>query len=80
MAIIHEEVFFDGAEVSIMVSERKKDEFREQWQIIGIDVSSFDNYSPKKLRELGRWLVKQGNRIGKEYKSNGAPKKKCTDK
>jgi hypothetical protein len=33
-----------------------------------------ERMSPRELRELGRWLVKQGKRLGRQYTSSGSPK------
>lgn len=72
MAFIKEEIEHDELNVTITVLEREKSEASEPWSIINIEVDNFENYSPKELRRLGKWLIEQGKRIGREYKSNGA--------
>jgi hypothetical protein len=58
-----------------MVVERAKHECREPWHFVRLEIDSRNGYmSPKELRELGRWLMTEGKRLGKQYKSNGAPK------
>lgn len=62
-----------GAE--LMVVERESQECREPWHFVHLEFDGHGEYmSPKQLRELGRWLVAEGKRLGKQYKSNGAPK------
>jgi len=76
MALIHEETKHElGAR--LMVSERAKDETRDPWRFVSVEMDGFDNLTPTELRTLGKWMVQQGRRIGREYKSNGAPKAKC---
>ncbi|UJB30281.1 hypothetical protein [Chromobacterium sp. Beijing] len=75
MAIVHEETSHDDLPVTIMVSERTKGEFRPPWEMIDLEFDSFQRLTPTQLRQLGRWLIQEGKRIGREYKSNGAPKK-----
>ncbi|PTU71457.1 hypothetical protein [Chromobacterium haemolyticum] len=75
MAIVHEETSHDDLPVTIMVSERTKGEFRTPWEMIDLEFDSFQQLTPTQLRQLGRWLIQEGKRIGREYKSNGAPKK-----
>lgn len=60
-----------------MVTERYGSEMRDPWRIVSLSLDRFHtDLTPRELRELGRWLVKEGKRIGREYKSNGAPKAK----
>lgn len=76
MGIIHEEVEFstwDGT-ARISVIEKEKGECVEPWLICSVEVDRFGKFSPKELRALGRWFINEGKRIGREYKSNGAPK------
>jgi hypothetical protein len=77
MGLIHEETkHASGAE--LMVVERQGNEVRDPWHFIGLDVDRFNGYmSPKELRDLGRWLIAEGKRLGKHYKSNGAPKEQA---
>ena len=75
MGICREETKHPDFPVSFMVVERKKDEFCEPWRIVDLELEfTGERFTPKELRELGRWLVQQGKRIGREFKSNGAPK------
>ena len=75
MAIVHEETQHKYLPVTISVTERVGNECRPVWEIVSLEYDSFENLSPKQLRELGKWLIGEGKRIGREYKSNGAPKK-----
>ena len=75
MALIHEEIEHELGP-RLMVSEREEGETREPWQFISLEMDGFDEMTPTELRTLGKWLVQQGRRIGREYKSNGAPKSK----
>jgi hypothetical protein len=74
MGRIREEIKHNsGAE--LMVVERQGNECREPWHFVRLDVDGHSGYmSPKELRDLGRWLIAEGKRMGKQYKSNGAPK------
>lgn len=73
MAFIRESIKNKILDAEIMVLEREKSEFYDPWHIISLEVDSIDgNITPKQLRKLGKWMVKEGKRIGKEYKSNGA--------
>lgn len=74
MGLVREEVAHaSGAE--LMVVERTKNECCDPWHFVRLEVDSSGSYmSPKELREMGRWLIAEGKRLGKQYKSNGAPK------
>ncbi len=73
MARIHERIEHEsGAELT--VSERHPTEAREPWKCITLRMDDFEELTPKELRALGKWLTQQGRRIGRTYKSNGAPK------
>lgn len=75
MAIVHEETAHETLLVTITVTERVAGEERPAWEMIGLEYDSFERLTPKQLRQLGKWLMQEGRRIGREYKSNGAPKK-----
>lgn len=72
MGIVIEEVRCEDAAATIMVIEKVPGEMVEPWRIVNLEVDSFENLTPKELRKLGRWLMTEGKRIGREYKSNGA--------
>lgn len=72
MGLINEKTRNEIAETTITVVEREKGEMAEPWKFISLEIDNMETLSPRELRELGRWLVKEGKRIGKEYKSNGA--------
>lgn len=72
MAFVKEEIKHDVFDATITVLERESSEFSEPWNIISLEIDSFENCTPKELRKLGKWMVEQGKRIGREYKSNGA--------
>ncbi|MFP5340229.1 MAG: hypothetical protein ACLGIW_17330 [Gammaproteobacteria bacterium] len=74
MGLIREEVEHDELPATIMVVERQDGETMEPWRFIGLECDHFERLTPLELRKLGHWLVKEGKRIGREYKSNGAPK------
>ena len=77
MALIREETTHPIYDVELMVTQRYAPEVRDQWRIVTMTLNRFSNdLTPRELRDLGRWLVKEGKRIGREYKSNGAPKDK----
>lgn len=75
MGIVREDISHEYIDVTISIIEREKDEIRDPWRFARIEIDSFDSLTPRELRDLGHWLVKQGKRLGKEYKSNGAPRK-----
>jgi hypothetical protein len=74
VGIVNEETAHDEIQASIMVVERTKGEMVEPWRIVGFEFDHMDRLTPSELRTLGHWLVKEGKRIGREYKSNGARK------
>ena len=76
MGFVTEEIEHDELPVKLTTVERDKEsgECREPWRFIGLEFDHFEELTPPELRRLGRWLVQEGKRIGKEYKSNGAMK------
>lgn len=74
MALIHEELKHEYLPVSLTVSEREKRETIAPWAIVHCEVDGMERMTPRELRELGHWLIQQSKRLGREYKSNGAPK------
>ena len=74
MGIIHEEIEFQTWETTarVVVIEKEKGECVSPWLICSVEVDGFGKLTPKELREFGKWLIKEGKRIGREYKSNGA--------
>ena len=76
MGYVTEEIEHDELPVKLTTVERDKasGECREPWLFIGIEFDHFEQLTPPELRKLGRWLVQEGKRIGREYKSNGAMK------
>lgn len=72
MAFINEEIEYEVFDASLTVSEREKSEFSNPWSIISLEVDNYGNCTQRQLVVLGKWLVSQGKRIGKEYNSNGA--------
>lgn len=74
MGLIREEVEHVELPVTISVVEREKGEMTEPWRFIGLEFEHFERLTPPELRKLGHWLVKEGKRIGREFKSNGAPR------
>lgn len=80
MAIIHEETSHSDLPATILVTERTKGECRMPWEMISLEFDSFEWLTPVQLRQLGKWLIQEGKRICREYKSNGAPKNKGGEK
>lgn len=74
MGLIREETKHDSLDAELVVVERRGGEFMDPWRFIELRVDGFEKMTPKQLRNLGRWLQQQGRRIGREYKSNGAPR------
>lgn len=76
MGLIHEEVTHPEFEnVELMIIQREAGECVEPWRIAELSINHRrERFSPKELRELGHWLIAEGKRLGREYKSNGAPK------
>ena len=74
MGLVREEVQHDELPMTISVIEREKGEMTEPWRFVGFEFDNFERLTPPELRKLGHWLVKEGKRIGREYKSNGGPR------
>lgn len=74
MGIVREQLTHEIGEAEIMVVERSKREVCAPWEIVSLRVDDMGRMTPKQMRELGRWLQREGKRIGQQYKSNGAPK------
>lgn len=79
MAYIKEEIKHEYLqEVELQILEREKFEYADPWRIATLQIDA--KLSPKEMRELGKWLIQQGKRIGREYKSNGESKVKAHTK
>jgi hypothetical protein len=74
MGIIHEQTRHEFLPAEVMVDERGERESREPWKCIHLEVDNMERLTPKELRDLGKWLQQEGRRIGRAYKSNGAPR------
>ena len=76
MGIIHEEIEFETYEATarLMIVEKEKGECVTPWANCMVEVDGFGRFTHKELQQLGRWLIREGKRIGREYKSNGAKK------
>jgi len=74
MAFITEEIEYENPWVKIVTVAKQKGEDIPAWKFISIELDGFERISPSELRDLGNLLVKEGTRIGKEYKSNGSMK------
>ena len=77
MGLVREETKHETLPAELMVVEREKRECREPWRFVELRVDDFHKLTPRELRDLGRWLQQQGRRLGREYKSNGAPRLCC---
>ena len=73
MALVHEELEHELG-LKLMTSERVEGETRDPWRFVSLEMDSFENLTPHELQTLGEWLIAQGKRIGREYKSNGGRK------
>ena len=62
-------------DVEIVVDEKSKDETREPYDIVSLDISFSSIRQPDELVELGKWLIEQGTRIKKQYTSTGKLRK-----
>lgn len=74
MGFVTEEIEHDELPVTLITVEREAGETREAWRFVSLEFDHFERLTPPELRKLGRWLVHEGKRIGREYKSNGAMK------
>lgn len=74
MSIIHEETCHAHLKVEFSVSERTAGETRDPWSFVHLEIDSMIDMTPREMRNLGRWLIDEGRRLGREYKSNGAPR------
>lgn len=77
MAYVREETKHEDFPATLTVVQRRPEtgECIPNWEFISLEWDGFQRLTPKQLRELGKWLVQEGKRIGKEYKCNGAKKK-----
>ena len=73
MGVVHEEVHHDFLDASFTVDEREDGSCRDPWRFVSLEID-FGRITPKEMRNLGKWLMSQGKRLGREYKSNGKPK------
>ena len=81
MGIIHEDIKHPDFPVSITIVEREKGEGVEAWRVADLEIEfTGERFTPRELRELGRWLIQQGKRLGKSYTSKGAPRATKTQK
>ncbi|MBB6003884.1 hypothetical protein [Arcicella rosea] len=70
--VVQESVEFDSI-ITVQILEKEK----RDWDIVDLELA-FEGkvqITPKKMRELGKWLINQGKRIGKEYNVNGKKKR-----
>jgi len=74
MGIIREEIHHEEFKVGITVDEKEDGEVVEPWRFCCLEVDSFEDFTPKELKQLGLWLVQEGTRLGRQYTSRGAPR------
>jgi hypothetical protein len=74
MGIIREQLTNEIGKTEVAVVERTKRESPRPWEIVFLRIDDMGRMTPKQMCELGRWLQREGKRIGQQYKSNGAPK------
>lgn len=74
MGIVREETKHETLAAEFMVVEREPRETREPWRFVALRVDDFEKLTPREMRDLGRWLQREGKRLGREFKSNGSPR------
>lgn len=74
MGLIRDERSHEHLPATVMVVEREKGETAWPWRFVRLEVEHFERLTPPELRKLGHWLIKEGKRLGREYKSSGAPR------
>jgi hypothetical protein len=76
MGYILEETFHPTLdEVTITVDEKTKDEIREPWAIMSLNISFSNIRTPDDYIELGKWIAENATRIKREYTSTGKKRK-----
>jgi hypothetical protein len=75
MAIVIEELQHEPTNVNVCVTQRQDGEDHEAWRIISVEMDGYERITPREMRDLGRWLVRESKRIGRAYTSSGAPRK-----
>ncbi len=73
MGYVHQTIIHELG-VMIKVEESDNDSLSEPWKIISVEFDDMESITPRELIILGRWLIYQGMRIRREFKSNGAPR------
>lgn len=75
MGLIKEKIYHPTLiNVDIIVDEHSRDEVREPYDIINLDIAFSDIKTPDDLIELGKWCVEQGERIKDQYTPKGKSK------
>ncbi len=74
MGFVTEEIAHDELSAVLTTVEKEAGETRDQWRFVELEIDRFERMTPRELRLLGKWLVKEGKRMGREYRSNGAMK------
>lgn len=75
MGPLRERSRHDTLPVGIAVYGREDAQKRGAWKIATVDVTCMTRLTPMEMREMGRWLVAEGKRLGREYTSTGESKK-----
>lgn len=75
MGYIKEETKHPDFDAEIVVDEKIKDEVCDEWEIVGLSISSFTVRTPDDLISLGEWLVENGKRIKQQYTPKGKKRK-----
>ena len=75
MALVIEETQHEPTNVNVLVTQRQDGETHEAWRIISVEMDGYERITPREMRDLGRWLVRESKRIGRTYTSSGAPRK-----
>jgi hypothetical protein len=72
MALVMEETQHEPTNVKVLVAQREDGETYEAWRIISVEMDGYERVTPQELRDLGRFLVRESKRIGREYTASGA--------
>lgn len=57
--------------IQIDVLQKDNETYWQPNAICDIAIDTMKSYTPNQLKEIGRWLISEGKRIGKTYTSTG---------
>lgn len=58
------------------ITEKTKDEYRDPWHIISLEIEIINNYTPQQVYDLGKYLIALSKRVRKQYTASGKIKVK----